>query len=166
MSTVWKRSRILQSKSQQVGQSIVEQYGGEDVSYSEVVGKFAASHREHGEVRRKPAGRGRICPSGSEGLSAALLEWFAGPLIAATGSGEVYREEPPHSGGYLFQVGFELLFGAARTRHELADGVAWAAILVKDGVHLFRDGHLDAVTCGETECGSRRENAFGDLAIE
>ena len=47
----------------------------------------------------------------SEGNSADLLE--IAECAAGAGarrpqvSSDVYREEPPHSGGYLFQVGFE-----------------------------------------------------------
>src|SRR6185437_3814148 len=69
----WKRSRIHKSKSHQSGPSHVEKYGGGNVSSAEVVCKFAAPHREHGEVRRESARRGRVCPAGSEGDSADLL---------------------------------------------------------------------------------------------
>src|SRR5579864_4803296 len=74
---VWKRSRIHKSKSHQSGQSSVEQYGGEDVSSTEVVGKSASPHRDHGEVRRESARGRRVCPAVAEELSADLLEQSA-----------------------------------------------------------------------------------------
>src|SRR5579875_890060 len=58
------------------------------------------------------------------------------------------------------------LFGAAGAGHQLADGVAWAAVLVQDVGHLLGDGHLYAVACGEAERGGGGEHAFGYLAVE
>src|SRR5258707_15416711 len=58
------------------------------------------------------------------------------------------------------------LFVAARAGHEFADGFFRALVVVKDGVHLFRDGHFDGVACGEAEGGGGAANAFGYLAVE
>src|ERR1700677_3949095 len=61
--------------------------------------------------------------------------------------------------------GVELLV-AARAGHQLADGVFGTLVLVEDGVHLFGDGHLDAVAGGQSERGCGAANPFGDLAAE
>jgi hypothetical protein len=38
--------------------------------------------------------------------------------------------------------------------------------VVEDGVHLFRDWHLDGVASGETKRSSSAEDAFSNLAVE
>ena len=38
--------------------------------------------------------------------------------------------------------------------------------MVEDGVHLFGDGHFDAVAGGEAEGGGGAADAFGDFAVE
>src|ERR1700723_959652 len=58
------------------------------------------------------------------------------------------------------------LLVAAGARHELADRLFGALVVVQDGVHLFRDGHLYAVACGQTERGGGTANAFCNLAVE
>ncbi len=58
------------------------------------------------------------------------------------------------------------LFVAAGAGHELADGFFGALVVVEDGVHLFGDGHLDAVAGGEAERGGGAADAFGYLAVE
>src|SRR6266851_10127641 len=58
------------------------------------------------------------------------------------------------------------LFVAARAGHEFADGLFGALVVVKDGVHLFGDGHFDGVACGEAEGSGGADDAFGYLAIE
>src|SRR5258705_10503838 len=57
------------------------------------------------------------------------------------------------------------LFVAARAGHELADGFFGALVVVKDGVHLFRDGHFDGVACGKAEGGGGAADAFGYFAV-
>src|SRR5258705_13657212 len=58
------------------------------------------------------------------------------------------------------------LFVAARAGHEFADGFFGALVVVKDGVHLFRDWHFDGVACGEAEGGGGAGDAFGYFAVE
>src|SRR5882757_5806373 len=58
------------------------------------------------------------------------------------------------------------LFVAAGAGHEFADGFFRALVVVKDGVHLFSDGHFDPVACGEAECGGGAADAFGHFAVE
>src|SRR5260370_12713728 len=57
------------------------------------------------------------------------------------------------------------LFVAARTGHEFADGFFRALVVVKDGVHLFGDGHFDGVTCGQAEGRGGAADAFGYFSV-
>jgi hypothetical protein len=59
-----------------------------------------------------------------------------------------------------------VLFVAAWTGHEFADGLLGALVVVEDGVDLLGDGHLDGVACGKAEGGGGATNAFGYLAVE
>jgi hypothetical protein len=58
------------------------------------------------------------------------------------------------------------LFVAARARHEFANGLSGTLVVVKDGVHLFGDGHFDGVACGEAQCCGGAADAFGYFAVE
>src|SRR5437764_2057919 len=62
-------------------------------------------------------------------------------------------------------VRIELLV-AARPRHEFADSFLRALVAVKDGMHLFGDGHFDGVACGEPQCGGGAANPFRYFAVE
>ena len=68
-----------------------------------------------------------------------------------------------HPVPWRFYQGLLVFAGAG---HEFADGFFGAFVVVEDGVHLFGDGHLDAVTGGEAECGGGGADAFGNLAVE
>src|ERR1700760_3024561 len=69
-------------------------------------------------------------------------------------------------GGDWLRIICRVLFVAAGAGDEFADGFLRTLVVVKDRVHLFRDGHFDGVARGEAECGGGTANAFGYFAVE
>jgi hypothetical protein len=57
----------------------------------------------------------------------------------------------------------DFTFGAAR--HQVADCFFGRFAFTKNRMHLFRDGHFNLVSAGQTHRGVSRENTFRDGAM-